>query len=109
MVKYLLIVFLSVVTLGLQAQTFQAPARLVGTPEYRFVELDITPTCVQIRITEPEDYQKEHFGDFIEIPVVTIKEESSYMVIADELTLRYEADWFTLYFNGNQYVYGRPE
>lgn len=101
--------FLSVVTLGLQAQTFQAPARLVGTPEYKFVELDITPSCVQIRITEPENYQKEVFGDFIEIPVVTIKEESSYMVVADEFTLRYGTNWFTLYFNGNQYVYGAPE
>lgn len=108
MVKYL-IIFLSVVSLGLQAQSFQAPARLVGTPDYKFVELDITPTCVQIRITEPENYQKEHFGDFFEIPVVTIKEESSYMAIADELTLRYGADWFTLYHNGKQYVYGRPE
>lgn len=109
MVKYLFIIFLSVVSLGLQAQSFQEPAKIEGTTSYVFVELDITPTCVQFRITSSENYQLENLGPMVEIPVTTIKDETSYLVIGNDFTLRYGGNWFVLYYEGNLYRYGREE
>lgn len=108
MVKYL-IVFLSVVSLGLQAQTFQEPAKVEGTMDYVFVELDIIPTCVQFRITSPENYQLENLGPMVEMPVTTIKDETSYLVLGDDFTLRYGGNWFVLYYQGQLYCYGREK
>lgn len=109
MVKYFFALLLSVVSLGLQAQTFQEPAKVEGTTSYVFVELDITPTCVQFRITSPENYQLENLGPMVEMPVTTIKDETSYLVIGDDFTLRYGGNWFVLYYEGNLYRYGREE
>ena len=106
MVK-LLIVLLSVVSLGLQAQTFQEPAKVEGTTTYAFVELDITPTCVQFRITNPENYQFENLEPMVETPVTTIKDQTSYLVIGEDFTLRYGGNWFVLYYERKIYRYGR--
>lgn len=108
MVKYF-IAFLSVVSLGLQAQSFQEPAKIEGTPNYAFVELDITPNCVQFRITSSENYQHENLGPMVEMPVTTIKDDTSYLVIGDDFTLRYGGNWFVLYYQGQLYLYGREK